>query len=590
LNTRIWLFVAVATLSKVFWEPIREGSPDPRDWPRGLRPVILLCAGAYLLATVLVLASGWIRSNDTLVQYNGDSFPVWSVTVLLWLVVLTLSLALSAALHTHPVISLLTFGTCVLPLLLTTAVTAGLTGAVTWIIVLALIVFAVVRARRRYAWFEFPVVLILVSAAVYVPLAFTPFGVGADLRPLMLMLMLGSIVGVAAPALAMAGYAPAEIAVTLGEWLVNRIRLETTGRPGHRVVLGVVLALGLLVFGYDVGRGLAGAEWDYRREAWLASAVTLVVAVIGCWLLLRNRPARPAEGPTAEQWTGYAYLLVIFWVAVIIPVTVLATVGGLLSAVLGDQGLAGLAGNLASSNLFSGLWRLGTVVLALVWAFRARRRGEWVAPVLLVCYAVLTSLGAVTMLTDARYGVSWSLPTLVALAVALCLLQVPIAILRRRGVERQLWIAVLALFISAMVGRRELLSEPGALAAGISGLAVLLFGLIWRVLTDAGITRRGTRWFPVPTRVLFYAANALFAAVIVAHVALTRQENPLLDLEHFAAVGENTVGTPLVLGAILLGALSGLGTPARSADQPRDTLPSAPEEETKTVIREPQRP
>lgn len=573
---RIGLLVALATLNKAFWEPIRDGSPSPREWPRGLRPVFLLCTGAYVVAFLLTLASGWIRSNDRLVQHDGDAYPVWAVTVLLWLLTLTLALAICGAMHTHPIIGVLTFGACLtslLSLLAQAAVAGPLPVAATALFIVGLIVFAVVRSRRRYAWFEFPVVLVLVSAAVYVPQAAVPFGTGADLRPVLLLSMLASIVPLVAPALVLAGYAPAEIAVTLSEWLLNRLHVETSGRPGRRVALGVALAIGVLIFGYDVGKGLGGAEWEFRGEAWLGSAVTLTLVLIMCWALLRRRPGQPPSGPTAEVWNGYAFRLVVLWVAVILPVAVLATIGAALTLVAGDAGLAALTSDVASSGQANAWWRLATVVVALVWAVRASRRGQRVAAVLLVCYAALAGLGTLSILTEATVRVSWSLPTLVALAVVLCLGLVVGAMLRRHGVERQLWIALLALVISAAVGRRELLSEPGELAAGVSGLAVLLLGLIWRVLTDAGITRHGSRWFPVSTRVLFYAAYALFAGVVVAFVALTRQEGSLVDLALFAQVGEDVVGTPLILAAILLGALSTMGLRPPRGETPAGTLP-----------------
>ena len=36
---------------------------------------------------------------------------------------------------------------------------------------------------------------------------------------------------------------------------------------------------------------------------------------------------------------------------------------------------------------------------------------------------------------------------------------------------------------------------------------VILFGLTWRILTDAQFTRTGSRHFPQPTRVLLFLAS-----------------------------------------------------------------------------------
>lgn len=574
-----WLAVIRDTAEKVFVEPVRVGRPRPNEWPTGLRPVMLLAAIAYVVAALLIISSGWLREHDTLVQHETDTWPSWSVTIMLWLLAITLSLALTAALHTHPVIGLTTFAFCVIPLLIQGVALEGWAAWVGRLSVLALVVFYFMRVRRRFIWFEFPVILGFICLALYAPIASMRFGVGTDLRAMVLMLMLGAVVVLAMPTMVMGGYAPAEIAVTLGEWLVNRIGGETAGSRWRPVVLAIALTVGLFILAFDLGRGLLLDEWDFRPGAWIASTVAVLLAAAVCWLMLRRNPGRPPSGPTAEVWIGFAYPLVIVWVAVFLPIVLSIFIGAVLHS-LGNPALINLINAVNNTPYLVGTWRIGVTTLAAVLAFRSRRKGERVAPVLLICFATLAALSTIGSFTGNRFSLSWSLPTLVMVAVALCVVAVPVVAVRRGRVERQLWIALLALVISAMVGRREILSEPGALAAGVSGLVVLLFGLVWRALTDAEITRRSSRWFPMSTRVLFYGANAMLAALALAQLALTRQISPVLDVELYASLGETLVGAPLVLAAILLGTLSTLGLSPTREPVPADTLQIGAERRT----------
>lgn len=580
----LWAIV-VGTLDKVFVEPVREGSPRTASWPSGLRITMGLAAIGYVIAAGLIVSSDWLRSTENLVFHNGDAYPAWSVTILLWLVVLTLALALTAALHTHPALTvalLLVFGSSML------AAGIGVQGPWAWVsplALLALVVFWLFRVRRHFAWFEFPVVLILVTLSVYAPLAAPRFGAGNDLRPLVLVLVLGLAVALATPALVMAGYAPAEIAVSLAEWLLSRLRQETRERSWRPLVLGLALVGGLGVFALDLWSGLTSEAWGLRAEAWAASVLVVALVLGAGWLMLRRNPGLPPTGPTAEVWNRYAYLMGALWVLVIIPVVLLAAVGSVATS-LGTTKVAELAGSLATSDWFVAVWRLIAIGIALRLIIATRRRGLRVAPMLLLSFGCLASARLVSVLSDGRVPLVWSLDAVVASIVVTAVGLTVVALIRRKGVERQLWITLLALLISAAVGRRELLAEPGSLAAGMSGLAVLLLGLIWRVLTDAGVTRRGTRWLPVPTRVLLFAANSLLAVVVLAVIALARQETPTADPETLAAIGTDILGTSLILGAIALGLLSTIGLDRRAASVPDTLKPTPPDE--KTVIREPQ--
>lgn len=82
---------------------------------------------------------------------------------------------------------------------------------------------------------------------------------------------------------------------------------------------------------------------------------------------------------------------------------------------------------------------------------------------------------------------------------------------------------------------------------------LLVFGLTWRVFTDAGFTRAGSRRLPQPTRILLFLANSLFAVTSIAYLALTRGIGTYVDTTLWARSGELVLGDPLFVVALAAG-------------------------------------
>ena len=61
---------------------------------------------------------------------------------------------------------------------------------------------------------------------------------------------------------------------------------------------------------------------------------------------------------------------------------------------------------------------------------------------------------------------------------------------------------------------RAILDDPVSAALGFTGMGAVLFGLIWRLLTEGEITRGDSPRWPMPARVMLYCASALLAGVM----------------------------------------------------------------------------
>ena len=146
---------------------------------------------------------------------------------------------------------------------------------------------------------------------------------------------------------------------------------------------------------------------------------------------------------------------------------------------------------------------LGVGVIAIaVWL---ARRGRLGMSVVLGCTGVMLLALSMRLLT----GYSWALwidldsINLVATGVVLVAL---IWHLLRRSLTRQRAIALAGLLVlSALFSYRDFVSDPVGALLGYSGVALVLFGLVWDFLTGSDWANGGSRRFPRPVRVLLAA-------------------------------------------------------------------------------------
>lgn len=186
-------------------------------------------------------------------------------------------------------------------------------------------------------------------------------------------------------------------------------------------------------------------------------------------------------------------------------------------------------------------------VFALVWTARAIGRGVVVGAAIgppLACGMAVHSAvfaGMPALQSDLVSGFLLSALLLVVLVVWLV-----------RGVanETRWTIVALGLALVALHPMRAVLAEPIAAALGFSGVALVFFGLIWRVFTDGRYTRVGGPRFPIETRAFLFGAHSVLAAAAVAMNAFGHWGESF-SLELFNQWGDWVMGRFALLAVIV---------------------------------------
>lgn len=559
-----------------FVEPVRSGRPQPSRWPHGLAAIGVATMSVYvLLALAATFAVPLRQFGDLTVSPTSDfTMPTASLPLLVTGVIGSLALAHTAALHTSWWLRLPLFllGGLATFFFSASAFDRPLLIAGSVLAYLVLLGFTVVRSRREYVWWEFVVVAGLVSVAALLPWA--GGGTAAtfvDPRPVGLEGALVNLQALALPAIIVAATAPAQIVVT------GAVAAGT--REVGRRVFWVGAAVVLAWFGFS-----ASSSWeDLTLTGLLGSLTCLVLVAAGLAIAVRRSgradPPPPAVYP--ETWGPWLYPLAAAMVALLVVAVPVSMVLGLLPTLGLSQTSFGQLAQQLLTGFFDNnpgvLWRalLGVVALGFAWQrSRTDRLGE---AGFLVSFALAVLLDAGGLLpggdflldrTPAGYG-------LIAGVVAL-LAAVWLAARRRLSRERAT-IVVTVLLLAILYPHRDLLSDPASAVLVFSGPLVILFGLTWRLVTDAEFTRTGSRRFPQSTRVLLFLANSLFAVTTIAFLALTRGTGTPVDTTPWAMTSDSLLGDSLFVVALVAGTWLALSRTRRAgvSSPPSGQLPSA---------------
>ena len=552
--------VVVEILDHVLAEPFREGRLRARAWPLGLRTIAAIAVGGYALAVLGIVFSGWLRESLELsvtVGIETLSFPRPVLWVLLVLVVLAMALLQAAALHVTWWLAAAVTCLTVLVLLFVGAFdTGGLlsAGRVTTVAVsLGIIAFTLLRRRRRFAWWEFAVILAGVGLAFAVATgraAAESAPSGIDFGPSVLSLVMSTLGQLAVPAAIAAGVAVAELSTSTALWSVGVVRRRL---PAAAIIVGLAVmivwrawALGA-VFTTEEGLGVVP----------VASSVLLVAMIGALWALLaRLRGGRrivPSATRLAER-TGAVAIPIAAGLAVTLAplvVTLLVTqilfaYGVPLEAVVGAQAVVGLLTTSTAIAIVRLLVGLALVALSLFLA----RRGARTLPELLGGIGVVTATVAVAGLLGLGDWL-WTSAGLTAIATLGCF-----ALLGWFAIRRTLTIArvtglTVALLLAAFFDQRDFVSDPLGAVLGFTGVAFVLFGFVWSFLTGGGGANKTSPKFPRPSRVLLFLANSVFGVTVLAFTALARNPDASINLGVFAGIGDQLFGTALLVGALL---------------------------------------
>ena len=549
--TRVPVLVAKTVVRSVFVEPVREGRLDWRRWPPGLLPLAVLAGVGYVVAAGLALFAGPLRAVDSLVNSYESSavVPQWSSTVLLILVTLALALITTGALHAAWYVKLMVWLAVFMVLLPSTVGPYAFLGPLT---LLGLVVLFAVRWRRSFAWWEFPVATLLIWVGMQLPWLLMPEhqALGLASGPALLAGLLQTLMMLAFPALIAGGVGLAQISL-LAVSSAHATLSHSLARRGWWVV-----AAGLLGWrGADVALGVRdGARW-LQPAALVSAAAVLALAGGFVWLVLRaaRRPLPGSVGDVANE-LGQSSLLIgvgVTWpFLVFVPgavVSAVAAAAGWTSVASATQWFLPLLRSHAALTVLRALVGLAFVVVAV----RLARRGRTALAVGFAAFAAGTTLDLVSVLGNLDVRV---------VAEPLCVLGAVLAVAlaawrasARRFDGYTAWGLGLVLVVCAVYPHRQVLADPVSAVLGFSGLGVLLFGLVWRVLTDGASANGDSRAFPRAARVLLFLGYAQLAIILVAHVALTRTPGGQFDVGALADRGDEFIGSAMLVAAILIG-------------------------------------
>ncbi len=546
-------------VTRVLVEPVREGRLRDVQWPPGLRPIVAVGLAGYIAAVTLVLGSSIIRQQLELTVQAGTNAPPLPRSVL-WvsmaLTALAVTLGQSGALHTRAWLRWLVTTFTVLVILLASipdleAVPLGRVIAVA--ACLGLVLFVALRGHRRFAWWEFVVIAVLVwgSFAASIGLvAARSLPLGYDFVPIVVSLVLVTVGQLAIPAAIAAGAAVAELAVSSAVWVAGAFR-DKLGRTAVIVLLCVVAVWRVIDL---VPATIAVVGNPFSELVALLAAAAFIALIAALWVLLA-RVRRGGEHPTTAGLIAAlssVSLLIAACITLMIP-SAFAQLGGLVALAYGAPDALGdfliAFSSVASATVVVGgvrsLAGLAMIVIAVVLA----RRGRPMLPELLAAVG-LASLGSgAAILFD--LPLSWTPVALSYVATIAAFAMLVTLLLTRRITMPRITAITGALLIAALFEHRDWISDPLAAVLGSAAIATVLLGFVWSLLTGYGQANTDSARYPRPARVQLVLANAVFGATVLAYSALARDPDSIVNLADFAEYGGRVFGDALIAGSLL---------------------------------------
>lgn len=557
--TTIWGIIR-DLFDHVLAEPYREGKLRSRGWPTGLKAIVSIAIIGYCLAIAGVIFSGWIRESLPLYVTVGatiHSFPRPVLWVILFLVVFSISLLQSAALHISAWLAWVVTALSVVILLFVGSFDSSTLFSparlVSIIASVALIAFVWVRLRSRFKWWEFVVVLALITTVFSVGVwraAVVAAPSGVDFAPGMLSLIMFEIGQLAIPAAIAAGLAVAEISASTAIWTVGLIRRRL---PAIALVIGFVLILVWRIWSFysDAMNGSLPA-WSQ-----VLSSIVLLIVIIGIWFAcckLRSRVGEPLEVRTVIDRLGNLDIPI----AVCFSITLVPVVVGLLFVQIvvaygvkyeSTAWLRDAIAVISSSTTFGSL-RVVIGALMVITALVLARRGSKLLPEILATVGLVSS----TLGLAGVFGLNNWIWTTSGLTLIVTVAGIGLTIwygLRRTLHSSRIAGLAVLLLLAAFIDNRDFVSDPLGALLGFAGAALVLFGFIWSFLTDNDFANNHSRKYPRPARVLIYLANSVFGVTVLAFTSLSRNPDASINLGDFASLGDQLLGTSLMAAAVL---------------------------------------
>ena len=355
----------------------------------------------------------------------------------------------------------------------------------------------------------------------------------------------------ALPAAVAAGLSVAEITVSGTLW-ATRLTNAVAARRVAYLILASLLVLRLVQAGWEL------FTWDFVRYppsvflTWL-----LLAALLGglSVLLLRLAGGRdelavsrmPERMASMSLALGLGLVGLAFVAIVVLGVFAVAAslAPGQVGATTGawQQNLTSITG----PNIFRIVFAVTLVGLGI----RSARRGRAATGLLLAAVGVVVLARVLSWATGGVLDAGTGAGALNLVATAVLVAAIAVTALRRRLTPTRAVGFSGALVLSALLASHDFVSDPVGTVLGFSGAALVLFGLTWGLFTDSGYANEGSRRYPVPTRVLFVLANVLLAITILAFSSLARDPTATINLDDFAILGDQVLGTALLAATFI---------------------------------------
>ncbi|GAB3822619.1 hypothetical protein GCM10028820_33650 [Tessaracoccus terricola] len=546
-----------AFVGHVLVAPVRDGQLKPSQWHPMLRILGALTLVAVLAAVAHVIAAEEMRRAGDVVSVGPDIYlPAAAMPMVSAGLFLAMTLLQTAALHVAVPLRVVALAA----LAATTFGSLSQTterGLVLWVplgALVALVLFHLVRAGRRFASFEVIVVAVLVFCCTQAGMldSDAAFQFGFETRGLVLTAQMQFVWTLAVPALVAAGTALTQVAVTSGE-AVGAVASRRLGASALQAAIGVLVLWRCWVGITD----FAGATRDRWLPELFGSLLVLALTVcIAAPFVLRARRVpdreRAEPGALADSFGGVSYLLAALATLWLVFPNTLHGVRSLLVNLGRDvpEWIWTVTG-ITNHPLVPSVSRLVAGGLCLLLAWRWARRGQWLGAVLVagfigpqVIFLVLTLRPETPLgFSSEALGLWLLLALLVTVAVVAA---------SRDSSPRRLGALLSAAAILTLHDFRHALENPLAALIGFSALASVLFGITWRVLTDGEFTHGDSRAMPQGTRVLLYLANIAFVTTVVMFSALTRDATGFFDLSTWEELGDEVFAYPLYFTAVLV--------------------------------------
>lgn len=555
--------LAVQVVDRALVEPVRSGRLRSDGWPRGLRAAVAATLVIYALLAVVTVSGHWLRQalpgGSSLFGIAPDLLgPATAVTAVLVAIITT------AGLHA-PV--LLRITGLLAPVLLwsTQLWLATDLGQLIWagIGLVAIVMLHLLRAGKRFVWWELVAALVVVAAVTLANLATVvrpALDSGRSDPSLVVVLTVMSVGALGLGYTVTSGAAVSEIAMSTSAWFVEHL----SRRFAPRTQLVVIAALTLLAW-LALLLVLSRSAVPGRLIAVsVVIAGALLVVTLLSWLLLdRVMDAREVRTGGAAGHTDLADIAEAFQpLAVAVGIALAAPHAANIIWANLERGLrlpldalglhyapTDLAGRLTASAFgVTGLAVIGAVLAVAICgvvAVRGVRRGHRGQAELALVVGLFSAVGALDML-----GVPFLRTDLHVLATATLIIVTVVGgswVVRRRLTMARLHAIGVAVLLAGAISARDLLADPLGWLLGSAGGALLVLGLVWNLLTNADPANGDSPRFPRASRTLVVVGYLTAAMLVAASDALA--VSFAVDLDRFVALGAEVIGTGLLATA-----------------------------------------